>query len=230
MIIEAIAFVISNDNDRLRPVRAIGYSVDAVCNAGLADLQVGVAGVVVIAGEGSFHSRARRARNQTVVVSITAANIKNAAGRRQLLVVDGVEEIVLAEHMLLSFHTIVSNVAEVLRSSVVSYVVDVRGGGCCVGWLMIVALLEPAPVHFRVVVSGDLGDVLLNVLKIKCRIVVEGSDGVNVLAHEAQRQRSIGLVSGGARCARCAFFGRPGIDVIGVQGRTPERLRVASHR
>src|SRR5208337_1478227 len=72
VIVEAIGFIVGDDNGALRPVRAVGDRVDRVAQKGFADLRVGVAGVIVVAGKRSFDRRAGRARNKAIEVAVSA--------------------------------------------------------------------------------------------------------------------------------------------------------------
>ena len=58
VIIEAIGFIVGDDDGALRPIRAVGDGVDRVGQKGFADLRVGVAWVIVIAGESGLDRRA----------------------------------------------------------------------------------------------------------------------------------------------------------------------------
>ena len=58
VVIEAIGFIVGDDDGAFRPILAAGDRVDGVSQQGLADLRVGVAGMVVIAGESGLDRRA----------------------------------------------------------------------------------------------------------------------------------------------------------------------------
>ena len=82
VVVEAIGFIVGDDNGALRPILAAGDRVDGVGQKGLTDLRVGVAGVVVIARESCLNRRAGRARNEAVKVAVSAADIEDSAFRR----------------------------------------------------------------------------------------------------------------------------------------------------
>ena len=50
MIVEAIGLIVGDDDGALRPVWAVGDRVDRVAQKGFADLRVGVAWMIVVAG------------------------------------------------------------------------------------------------------------------------------------------------------------------------------------
>jgi len=58
VVVEAIGFIVGDDDGALLPILAPGDRVDGVSQKGLADLRVGVARVVVIAGEIGLDRRA----------------------------------------------------------------------------------------------------------------------------------------------------------------------------
>ena len=96
--------------------------------------------------------------------------------------------------MIFRFVRIVSFVAEILGRIVMRNVSGVGSSSCCVSRLQIVSFLEPSPVHGFVAVTGNLFDVGLHVLKIEGRVLVLSRNVVDLIPHEAERQRCEGQV------------------------------------
>ena len=167
-----------------------------------------------------------------VEVVIAAAEIEDAARRRQRAFRDVGEEVAFAAQVGL-LDRIVREIAEVLRAVVVADVADVRGDAGRVRRLEVVAVLVPAPV--RPAPSprrGDDGDVLLDVGEVEIRIAVLGREPVDPAAHHRQRQRGEGEVRGDV--VRIPVFVRRG-RLADCGGRTvefgaPPGLRVVDQR
>ena len=81
VIVEAIGFIVGDDDGALRPILAVGDRVDRVGQKGFADLRVGVAWVIVVALESGLDRRAGRAGNQAIEVAVSAADVEDAALR-----------------------------------------------------------------------------------------------------------------------------------------------------
>ena len=96
VIVEAVGFIVGDDDGALRPVRAAGDGVDLVGQQCLADLRVGVARVIVVAGKVGLDCRAGRARSQAVQVAVAAADIEDSAGAGQRLAPNGCKEVAQA--------------------------------------------------------------------------------------------------------------------------------------
>jgi len=63
VVVEAIGFIVGDDDNALGPIFAVCDRVDRVSQEGLADLRVGVARMVIVSLEIRFDRRAGRARN-----------------------------------------------------------------------------------------------------------------------------------------------------------------------
>ena len=122
---------------------------------------------------------------------------------------------------------IVGDVAEVLRAVVVDDVALVGGDVGGVVGLVAVALLIPAPVGGSDTVAGDLFDVGVDVHEVELGVVVGGGGGLDLVAHEGERERGVGEVGG-------VFFLVVGDGLGGVagcvHGKTPVGMGVIDHR
>ena len=142
VIVEPVRLVIGDDDRALAPdLRARGDGVDDAGVHRLGDLVVGIAGMIVVAGLGGVdrgdfrHASAPPGRDSSgsgsaaagLEVVVAAADVDHAAGRRQVVVVDVVEEVVLALQVV-PFVEVVGDVAEILRAVVVRDIVGVRRG------------------------------------------------------------------------------------------------------
>ena len=83
-----------------------------------------------------------------VEVVVAAADIEDAARARQHVLRHVGEEIAFAAQIGL-LGRIVGDIAEILRAIVVADVVLMGGFASCVGRLVVVAVLVPAPLHGR---------------------------------------------------------------------------------
>ena len=105
--------------------------------------------------------------------------------------------------MRLGFVRVVGLIAEVLRGIVMGDVGDVGGHTGRIRRLVIIAFLEPGPIHRPVRVAGDFLDVLLHIQKVKGGVQVVGCDALNLVPHKGERQAGKCQVGRrvGARCA-----------------------------
>ena len=131
-------------------------------------------------------------------VEVAAADIEDAAGRRQRAVRHVGEEVALALEVHL-LDRIVGDVAEILRAVVVADISDVRRDAGRVGRLEVIAVLVPAPGDGLSAERGDIGDVLLHVGEVEARIAVLAREPVDPAARHRQRERSEGEVRGDVR-------------------------------
>jgi hypothetical protein len=69
---ESIGLVVGDDDGALRPVGALGDGVDRIGEQRFADLGIGVARMVVVAGEIRLDGRTGGARSQAIKVAVAA--------------------------------------------------------------------------------------------------------------------------------------------------------------
>ena len=192
MIVEAVRLVISDNDRALIPIRATSDGVDLLGQQPLADLRVGVAGMIVVAVENLGQLRVGVLRTPAFDVAVAAAHIKHARGRQPPR--RDIAEKFAQPMQMRAGHGIVGHVAEVLRRVVMRNVTFVRGFPRGVIDLMIVALLKPAPVDRAHAVPGDLLNVLAHVGQIEGGVVVRRRRLFDFAAHEGKRQRGEGQV------------------------------------
>ena len=194
VIVEAVAFIVGDDNGALRPILAAGDGVDRVSQQGLADLRVGVARMVVVAGESALDRRARRPGNELIEVAVPAANVEYSTFFRQRVRADRRIEVAETLQVVLRFYRVVGLIAEILRAVVMG---DVAGISWCagrIGRLVIISFLEPTPIYRLVLIPGDLLDVVLNIQEIKGGVQIRSRDRLNLVSHKRERQTCKGKI------------------------------------
>src|SRR5208283_3237728 len=218
--------IVGDDNGALRPIGAIGDRVDRIAQKGFADLRVGVARVIVVAGISRLDRRAGRARNEAIEVAIPAADVIDSAasGAGQGGRVQGSEEVAEALHVCRGFVRVVGLIAEILRGIVMGDVAGMGGYAARVDRLKIIAELVPGPRHRSVRAAGDLLDVLLHIEKVEGGVQVGGGDALNLVSHERESETGIRLVGSGVGAGSATAFSRLPINYGGVQSGSPEWL------
>ena len=186
--------------------------------------------MVVVAREHAGECGVRIDRLQARNVAVAAADVEHALVRQGAVREVGVE-LALAEQVLLLDRGVVAEIAEILRPVMVRDVVVMRVVAGVVGGverLEVVAELVPGPVGGRQVLAGDGADVVLDVGEIERGVLVGGEDLLDLVAHERQRQRGVGLRDRGRGRALVVDVLRR-LDRGRVEVRAGERRGVVNH-